>query len=192
MLKYVAWGDNMFKKLDILDEKDKRLRMISKEVTFPLSKEDKKTIQRIIDHLTYSQIEEYEKKYDLRPGTGLAFVQLGILKRIIVIVDEVGEEKFDNYVVINPTIVSHSEEMIAADVGEGCLSVNREVEGHVPRYARITVEGYDEEGNKIRIRAREELSIAFQHEIDHLNGILFYDRINKNKPFFSEREIRLI
>lgn len=192
MLKYVAWGDNMFKKLDILDEKDKRLRMISKEVTFPLSKEDKKTIQRIIDHLTYSQIEEYEKKYDLRPGTGLAFVQLGILKRIIVIVDEVGEEKFDNYVVINPTIVSHSEEMIAADVGEGCLSVNREVEGHVPRYARVTVEGYDEEENKIRIRAREELSIAFQHEIDHLNGILFYDRINKNKPFFSEREIRLI
>lgn len=192
MLKYVAWGDNMFKKLDILDEKDKRLRMISKEVTFPLSKEDKKTIQRIIDHLTYSQIEEYEKKYDLRPGTGLAFVQLGILKRIIVIVDEVGEEKFDNYVVINPTIVSHSEEMIAADVGEGCLSVNREVEGHVPRYARVTVEGYDEEGNKIRIRAREELSIAFQHEIDHLNGILFYDRINKNKPFFSKREIRLI
>ncbi len=192
MLKYVAWGDNMFKKLDILDEKDKRLRMISKEVTFPLSKEDKKTIQRIIDHLTYSQIEEYEKKYDLRPGTGLAFVQLGILKRIIVIVDEVGEEKFDNYVVINPTIVSHSEEMIAADVGEGCLSVNREVEGHVPRYARVTVEGYDEDGNKIRIRAREELSIAFQHEIDHLNGILFYDRINKNKPFFSEREIRLI
>lgn len=192
MLKYVAWGDNMFKKLDILDEKDKRLRMISKEVTFPLSKEDKKTIQRIIDHLTYSQIEEYEKKYDLRPGTGLAFVQLGILKRIIVIVDEVGEEKFDNYVVINPTIVSHSEEVIAADVGEGCLSVNREVEGHVPRYARVTVEGYDEEGNKIRIRAREELSIAFQHEIDHLNGILFYDRINKNKPFFSEREIRLI
>lgn len=93
---------------------------------------------------------------------------------------------------IDPTIVSHSEEVIAADVGEGCLSVNREVEGHVPRYARVTVEGYDEEGNKIRIRAREELSIAFQHEIDHLNGILFYDRINKNKPFFSEREIRLI
>ena len=82
--------------------------------------------------------------------------------------------------------------MIAADVGEGCLSVNREVEGHVPRYARVTVEGYDIDGNKISIRAREELSIAFQHEIDHLDGILFYDRINKQKPFFSEYEIRLI
>lgn len=182
----------MFKKLDILDEKDKRLRMTSKEVTFPLTKEDKKLIQHMIDHLTFSQIEEYEIKYDLRPGTGLAFPQLGILKRIIVIVDEVSEGQFDNYVVINPVIVSHSEEMIAAEVGEGCLSVNREVEGHVPRYARVTIEGYDEDGNKIRIRAREELSIAFQHEIDHLNGILFYDRINKKKPFFSEREIRLV
>ena len=182
----------MFKKLDIIDEKDKRLRQKSKEVTFPLSKEDKDIIEQIIKHLTYSQIEKYEKMYDLRPGTGLAFVQLGILKRIIVIVDEYKEGKFDNYVVINPVMISHSEELIAADVGEGCLSVNREVEGHVPRYARVTIEGYDMDGNKISIRAREELSIAFQHEIDHLDGILFYDRINKKKPFFSEYEIRLI
>ena len=123
---------------------------------------------------------------------GLAFVQLGILKRIIVIVDEYDEGKFDNYVVVNPVIVSNSTEMIAADAGEGCLSVNREVEGHVKRYARVTIEGYDLEGNKIRIRAREDLSIAFQHEIDHLNGILFYDRIDKNKPFYSENELRLI
>jgi peptide deformylase len=82
--------------------------------------------------------------------------------------------------------------MIAADAGEGCLSVNREVEGHVKRYARVTVEGYDIDGNKIRIRAREDLAIAFQHEIDHLNGILFYDRIDKKKPFYSEKELRLI
>ena len=47
-------------------------------------------------------------------------------------------------------------------------------------------------GNYVKIRAREDLSIAFQHEIDHLDGILFYDRINKKKPFFSEDEIRLI
>lgn len=182
----------MFKKLDILDEKDKILRKVSKEVTFPLSKEDRDIIKDIIKHLTYSQIEEYEKKYDLRPGMGLAFVQLGILKRIIVIVDEYEKGKFDNYVVINPIIVSNSTEIIAADVGEGCLSVNRDIEGHVPRYARVTIEGYDEEGNKIRIRAREELSIAFQHEIDHLNGILFYDRIDKNKPFYTDKEIRLL
>ena len=182
----------MFKKLDILDEKDKRLRMVSKDATFPLNKEYKKLIQRAIDELTYSQIEEYEKKYNLRPGMGLAFPQLGINERIIIIVHEVEEATFDNYVVINPKIVSYSEEMIAADAGEGCLSVNRDVEGHVPRHARVTIEGFDEDGNKIRIRAREELSIAFQHEIDHLNGILFYDRIDKNKPFYTEDEMRLI
>lgn len=182
----------MFKKLDILDEKDKILRKTSEQVSFPISKEDKILIKDVIKYLTYSQIEKYEKEYDLRPGMGLAFVQLGILKRIIVIVDEYEEGKFDNYVVINPEIVSNSTEIIAADAGEGCLSVNREVEGHVPRFARVTIEGYDEEGNRIRIRAREELSIAFQHEIDHLNGILFYDRIDKNKPFYSEKEIRLL
>ena len=182
----------MFKKLDILDEKEKSLREISKEVVFPISKDDKKLIQRIIDELTYSQIEEYSKKYDLRPGMGLAFPQLGINKRIIVIVHEVDDGIFDNYVVINPKIVSYSDEMIAAEAGEGCLSVNREVEGHVKRYARVTVEGYDEAGNKIKVRAREELSIAFQHEIDHLNGILFYDRIDKNKPFYKDYELRLI
>lgn len=182
----------MFKKLDILDESDKHLRTKSIDAELPLSKDEKKLIQRIIDHLTYSQIEEFEKKYDLRPGMGLAFPQIGINKRIIVIVHEYEDGKFDNYVVVNPRIVSNSEEIIAAEAGEGCLSVNREVEGHVPRYARVTVEGYDEDGNLIRVRAREDLSIAFQHEIDHLDGILFYDRINKKKPFYNEGEIRLI
>ena len=182
----------MFKPLKIIDEKNKVLRQISKDVTFPLDKKTKDTIEHIITHLTYSQIEDKAEKYDLRPGMGLSFVQLGILKRIIVIVDEYEEGKFENYIVINPKIVSNSKEMIAAEVGEGCLSVNREVEGHVKRFARVTIEGYDIEGNKIRIRAREELSIAFQHEIDHLNGILFYDRIDKNKPFYNENELRLI
>ena len=182
----------MFKKLDILDEKDKRLRMKSKDVVFPLTNDEKDLIKRAILELTYSQIEEYEKKYQLRPGMGLAFPQLGINKRVIIIVHEYQEVKFDEYVFINPKIVSYSEELIAADVGEGCLSVNREVEGHIPRYARVTVEGFDINGNKIKVRAREELSIAFQHEIDHLDGILFYDRIDKKHPFFSDDEIRLI
>ena len=182
----------MFKSLNILDDSHKVLRQISKEVTFPLSENDKNTIEHIIKHLTYSQIEEYAEKYDLRPCMGLAFPQLGKLKRIIVIVDEYEEGKFKNYVVVNPKIVSNSTEIIAAEAGEGCLSVNREIEGHVPRFARVTIEGYDINGNKIKVRAREELSIAFQHEIDHLNGILFYDRIDKKKPFYSESEIRLI
>ena len=186
----------MFKPLNILDDANKNdkkiLRSISKDVKLPLDDNDKKTIENIIKHLTYSQIEKYEKQYDLRPGMGLAFPQLGELKRIIVIVDEYEEGKFKNYVVCNPKIVSNSAEMIAAEAGEGCLSVNREIEGHVKRYARVTIEGYDPDGKPIKIRAREELSIAFQHEIDHLNGILFYDRIDKEKPFYNDYEIRLI
>ena len=182
----------MFKPLDILDEKNKILRQKSKEVNLPLSKEDKKIIDHIVKHLTYSQIEKCSEKYDLRPGMGLAFPQLGKLKRIIVIVHEYEEGKFKNYVIVNPKIISHSEEMVALETGEGCLSVNREVDGHVPRHARIRITGYDMDGNKISIRAREDLSVAFQHEVDHLDGILFYDRIDKNKPFFNENEIRLI
>ena len=182
----------MFKELNILDEKENVLREVSKEVKLPLSKEDKETIEQIIKQLTYSQIEEYEKKYNLRPGMGLAFPQLGKLKRIIVIVHEYEEGKFNNYVVVNPKIISHSEELIALETGEGCLSVNRDVEGHVPRYARATITGFDADGKEIKLRVREELAVAFQHEIDHLNGIMFYDNIDKNHPFFNENEIRLI
>lgn len=185
-------SEKEFKKLTILDEKEKLLRKKSKEVEFPLTEEDIDLIERSIQELTYSQIEEYEKKYELRPGMGLAFPQLGLLKRIIIIVHEVEEGKFDNYVVINPKIISYSNEMIAAEEGEGCLSVNRDVEGHVKRYARVTVEGFDIDGNKIKVRAREELSACFQHEIDHLDGILFYDRIDPKHKFYTDQEIRLI
>ena len=182
----------MFKPLEILDEKDPHLRHVCKEVSFPLSKEDKKLIQRAIDHLTFSQIEEYEKKYNLRPGMGLAFPQLGLEKRIIVIVHEAEPDIFDNYVFINPTIVSSSEEMIAAEAGEGCLSVNREVVGIIPRYARVTVEARDMDGNKFTLRLREDLAICVQHEMDHLDGILFIDRIDKKNPFKDAELYRAI
>lgn len=172
----------MLKMKDIIDEKDKRLRLISEEVTFPLSKEDIKNIELMEEYLVNSQIEERAEEYGLRPGMGLAAVQIGVLKRYIVIVQEV-DEGFDSYIVINPKIISNSEEIIYVEDGEGCLSVNRECEGIVPRYARVTVEGYDIDGNKIKIRAREELAIAFQHEIDHLNGILFVDKIDSTNPY---------
>ena len=182
----------MIKTSDILDEKDKRVRAKNVDTTFPLTKEKKKLINDMLEHLRLSQIEKYAKKYKLRPGMGLAAPQMGVNERFFVVCYEESEGKFVDYVLINPEIVSHSEELIYASEGEGCLSVNRDVEGIVPRYARVTVEGYDMEGNKIKIRAREELAIAFQHEIDHLNGILFYERIDKNKPFYTESEMRLI
>lgn len=181
----------MLRMKDILDEKDKRLRQVSQEVTFPLTKEDLKNIDLMEEYLVNSQIEEKAEKYDLRPGMGLSAVQIGVLKRYIVIVEEV-EEGFDSYIVINPKIVSNSEEMIYVEDGEGCLSINRETKGIVPRYARVTIEGYDIDGNKIKVRAREELAIAFQHEIDHLNGMLFIDRIDPKNPFKDADKYRSI
>ena len=182
----------MFKKLNILDEKDKRLRMISTDITEPLTKKDKELVKQMLLELRYSQIEELSKKYKLRPGMGLAYPQLGINKRLIVIVHEYEDGKFNDYVVVNPVIVSNSEEIIAAEAGEGCLSVNRDVVGIVPRYARVTFTGYDVDGNPIRYRAREELSIAFQHELDHLNGILFVDKIDPDNPFKDKDFMREI
>ena len=182
----------MLKTSDILDEKDKRLRAKNTDVTFPLSDDYKKLIHDMLEHLYLSQIEEEAEKYDLRPGMGLAAPQLGVNKNFFVVCHEYEENEFKNYVLINPKLVSHSEELIYSSGGEGCLSVNREVEGIVPRYARVTFEGYDENGNKVRYRAREELSIAFQHEFDHLHGILFFDHIDPKDPYKNSEFMREI
>ena len=182
----------MLKTKDILDEKEKILRTVSKEVTFPLTKKDKETIDTMIKYLHDSQIDELSEKYDLRPGMGMSAIQLGIPKRYFVVVHEVDEGEFDTYILINPRIISNSMEKIYVEEGEGCLSVNRPVEGIVPRYARVTMEAFDEKGNKFQVRGREELAIAFQHELDHLNGILFFDHIDKKNPFKDKDLYRAI
>ena len=182
----------MLKTKDILDEKDKRLRQVSKEVEFPLTEKDKELINTMIEYLHNSQIDELAEKYDVRPGMGLSAIQLGVAKRYFVVVHEYEEGKFDNYIVINPKIISNSVEKIYVADGEGCLSVNRPVPGIIPRYARVTIEGYDMEGRKIHIRAREDLAICFQHEIDHLNGIIFVDHIDPKNPFKGKDEMRAI
>ena len=187
----------MLKTKDILDEKDKRLRQVSKEVVFPLTKEDKELIHTMIKYLHDSQVEELAKKYDLRPGMGMSAIQLGVAKRYFVTVLETTkeddkEQSFETYVLINPKMISNSVEKIYVTDGEGCLSVNRPVEGIVPRYARVTFEAYDMDGNLVHIRAREELSVCFQHELDHLNGIMFTDYIDPKNPFKNKDSMRAI
>lgn len=182
----------MLRTCDILDEKEKCLRAKNTDVEFPLSKEDKKLIHDMLEHLYLSQIEEEATKYDLRPGMGLAAPQLGVNKNFFVVCHEEKEGLFKDYILINPKMISHSEELIYSSGGEGCLSVNRDVQGIVPRYARVTFEGYDIDGKKVRYRAREELSIAFQHEMDHLNGILFFDHIDPKNPFKNMEYMREI
>ena len=182
----------MLRTSDILDEKDFHIRAENKDVSFPLNETNKNIIPEMLKHLRYSQIEKLSKKYKLRPGMGLAAPQLGINERFFVVCYERDKGKFEDYVLINPKVISYSEEMIYAGEGEGCLSVNREVEGIVPRHARITVEAYDMDGNLNRYRVREDLAIAFQHELDHLNGILFTDYIDPNDPYKDADNMREI
>ena len=178
--------------IKILDEKHKILHQKSSDVTFPVSKEDRRLAEDTIKYLEMSQDEKIAEKYDLRAGMGMAFVQLGKLKRIFVIANEREDHTFEEYVIINPKIISRSEELIYVGEGEGCLSVNRPVEGIVPRHARLTVEYYDYEGNKKTIRVREDLAVAFQHEIDHLDGILFTDKIDPKNPYKNKEKMREI
>ena len=183
----------MIKQSDILNEKDiKTLKKVSNEVTFPLSEEDLFLINNMIMYLRLSQDEEYAEKYNIRAGMGLAAIQLGVQKRFFVISYKNDDGSFEEYKVINPKIISHSEEQVYVEEGEGCLSVTRYVEGIVPRFARVTVEYQDEEGNKVTKRVREEMAVAFQHEIDHLNGILFTDKIDPKNPFKDQDKMRAI
>lgn len=182
----------MLRTCDILDEKNECLRAKNTDMEFPLKDEEKKLIHDMLEHLYLSQIEEEAEKYDLRPGMGLAGPQLGVNKNFFVVCHEEEKGVFKDYVLINPKMVSHSEELIYSSGGEGCLSVNRDVQGIVPRYARVTFEGYDVNGKKVRYRAREELSIAFQHEFDHLNGVLFFDHIDPKNPFKNMEYMREI
>ena len=178
--------------IKILDESNKILHQKSLDVSFPLDKDLKQLIDDSLTYLEMSQMDEYIEKYNLRPGMGLSFVQIGLLKRIFVISEELDDGTFKRYVLINPKVISTSEELIYVGEGEGCLSVNRPVEGIVPRHARITVEAYDVDGNVFRIRVREDIAVAFQHELDHLDGILFVDRIDKNNPFKNKELMREI
>ena len=97
---------------------------------------------------------------------------------------ETPQEAYDlQAVMYNPKIVSHSVQDAALGEGEGCLSVDRAVPGYVIRHARVTVDYFDKDGEKHRIKLKGYNSIVVQHEIDHLNGIMFYDRINEKDPF---------
>ncbi|MDQ7862367.1 peptide deformylase [Peribacillus frigoritolerans] len=84
---------------------------------------------------------------------------------------------------MNPKIISHSATMIYLPQSEGCLSVDRDIKGYVPRYERVKIKALDGNGEEIEMRLKGFAAIVFQHELDHLNGMMFYDRINTEKPF---------
>ena len=153
------------------------------EVALPLSKEDRDILLEMVDYIKTSQNDELAEKYNIRPGVGLAANQIGLKKRMIAVYFE-DEDKIHEYALVNPKIVSYSVKLCCLDNGEGCLSVPKDVEGYVYRNYKITVKAFDAITNKeITIKARGYLSIILQHEIDHLEGKLYTDRIDSKDPY---------
>lgn len=167
---------------DIIREGHPTLRTRAEEVEFPLSEEDRQLAEDMLEFLKNSQDPEIAAKYGLRSGIGLAANQVDCLKRMFAMHLEDDGELF-SFVAINPKIVSHSVEKTYLPQGEGCLSVDRNVPGYVPRFARITVKFFTMDGKEQKMRLKGLPAICFQHELDHLNGVMFYDHINKEDPF---------
>jgi peptide deformylase len=179
----IKGNENMITMKDIIRDGHPTLRKVAEEVTLPPSEEDKKILMSLLEYVKNSQDPEIAEKYKLRPGVGLAAPQINVSKRMIAVhtVDESG--KLYSYALFNPKIISHSVEKAYLTSGEGCLSVDEPIPGYVPRYARITVKAYNLNGDEVKLKLKGYPAIVFQHEIDHLNGIMFYDHIDKNDPF---------
>ena len=177
---------------DIIREGNPTLRAVAEEVYFPLADEDILLGEKMMQFLNNSQDPVMAEKRGLLGGVGLAAPQLDISRRIIAVLlpnpeDENGNSPQEAYalkeVMYNPKIVAHSVQDAALADGEGCLSVDRDVPGYVVRHARITVDYFDKNGEKHRVKLKGYKAIVVQHEIDHINGIMFYDRINETDPF---------
>ena len=174
---------------DIVREGKQVLKDKAELVSLPLSDIDKQTIVEMMNYLYDSCDEEIAAKYGLRAGVGLAAPQIGVSKRMFVMAAYDEKGNFFEMAIINPKIISYSDELTYLPGGEGCLSVDREVQGLIHRPKKIKVQGYvyDFEKNDVVLKTislKGYLAVVFGHEFDHLNGILFVDRINKENPFF--------
>lgn len=168
---------------DVIREGHKTLTLKAKEVELPLSDVDKQTLKDMMEFLVNSQTPEIAEEYELRPGVGLAAPQINISKRMIAVLTTNEEgDKLYKLLLVNPKIISHSVKQTYLPGGEGCLSVDRDVDGIVPRHKKITVRSYlfdevTEELKQVEIRVSGYVAVVLQHEIDHLNGVLFVERV---------------
>lgn len=176
---------------DIVRDGHPALRKKSAEISLPPSAEDVHILNEMMAFIKNSQDDELAEQYKLRSGVGLAAPQIGMNKQLIV-VHFTHDQKQYSYQLINPKIISHSVEKAFLSGGEGCLSVDEVIEGYVVRYARITVRAFDIEGNPLKLRFKGYPAIVLQHEIDHLNGVMFYDYINEQNPFYVPKNAKAI
>ncbi|HEX5777290.1 MAG TPA: peptide deformylase [Xanthobacteraceae bacterium] len=144
---------------------DKQLRLVSE----PVVKIDKGVKELVADM--------FETMYDA-PGVGLAAIQVGVPKRVITIDATRGDDEKNPIAMINPEIVWESDETIAHE--EGCLSIPEYLD-MVIRPERVRVRFRDVDGKQQEIEADGLLARVIQHEVDHINGVLFIDHLSKLK-----------
>lgn len=159
-----------------------------KIVTYPdkFLKKPTKAVKNIDGELMEAVGNMGETMY-AAPGIGLAAIQVGIDQSFLVYDISPADEGRKLNLLVNPRIVEKEGEIISEN--EGCLSVP-DYRADVKRYASIIVEGYDADEKPVRIEAHDLLSIVLQHEIDHLQGTLFIDRISSLKRQIYKRKIK--
>ncbi|UCG21728.1 MAG: peptide deformylase [Deltaproteobacteria bacterium] len=143
----------------------------------PITEIDEEVV-KLVDHMA-------ETMYSA-PGIGLAATQVGVAKQVLVADIAPRRPESELIVLINPEIVAAEGEVIFE---EGCLSVP-DYQAEVKRHERITVRGLNLKGEEVEIEAEGLLAIVLQHEIDHLNGVLFIDRLSKLKRDLYKRRMR--
>ena len=140
-----------------------------------------------IDGQLQQLIEDMAETMYAAPGVGLAANQVGSSNRILVFDEMSDDQKRQYQVIINPKLIESDGELLSEN--EGCLSVP-EFRSDVKRSARVLVEGVDREGNPLRMEAEGFRAIVLQHEIDHLDGKLFIDRISSLKRQLYKRRLK--
>ena len=143
----------------------------------PITEIDEDVV-KLVDHMT-------ETMYSA-PGIGLAATQVGVAKQVLVADIAPRRPESELIVLINPEIVAAEGEVIFE---EGCLSVP-DYQAEVKRHEKVTVRGLNLQGEEVEIEAEGLLAVVLQHEIDHLNGMLFIDRLSKLKRDLYKRKVR--
>lgn len=158
-----------------------------KILTFPepVLRQKAKTITTFDDELKALAEDMAETMYDA-PGVGLAANQIGVLKRIVVVDISESEEEQKFIPLINP-VISDGEGCVSGE--EGCLSV-LEYEAKVDRFEKIHVQAQDLDGETIEFDARDRFARIIQHEVDHLHGTLFIDRISALKRALYKKKLK--
>ncbi|MDP6657989.1 MAG: peptide deformylase [Nitrospinaceae bacterium] len=151
----------------------------------PLLRKKCQRVDNIDDSLITITEDMIETMYDAS-GLGLAANQIGLSSNLFVIDVGIVQEKRDPVVIINPVITASEDEVMGE---EGCLSIP-DIFAEIKRAQHVEVKGYDLNGNEVRYEAEGILARAFQHEMDHLQGGLFWDNLSKVKRDMLKRKFK--